>query len=499
VGTRTRGDGIVSLCMLLSLRLIEISRQVTQEATFNVFVTLSPEMTLSELRSDPFVTPPSSPEKSYFDFSWNWDNGDTALDILELKQFAIVNPRIFSIVNPPTYDDQILKNIMEIFRHCSELSLQWETLDLHLKSEGISSFNFARPLLFAANMSSLFSRLIIRADATIEGQAPSQSEFLLSGATLNRRLECLEIRSNSTGGQMSAGDFWGLTSLLQTTTTLKELSMINMTNFDQSSLCQGLSANKTLEKVALSLIICDVPDECIAMVLNALEGNHNLHTLELYSSSQFGPLSSNAIKALLAGSSSLSWLTLHGFEYFPFDDRGKLDSNLLLQGLKENRSLKKLRLADALDEADDLFSSFFDILSHCPTLQMLHLWEPHITGKDLESVAKMKRLNHPIILGLASSVLESHTLTLVDVLSCHPELRLEYKGFNGQTEYTGLKDERNFLYICDLNWYGKYLKERPEFPLSLWSVILEKANSRPNVVYETLKGPAFTERQPYHR
>jgi hypothetical protein len=50
----------------------------------------------------------------------------------------------------------------------------------------------------------------------------------------------------------------------------------------------------------------------------------------------------------------------------------------------------------------------------------------------------------------------------------------------------------SFQHACDLNWYGRCLLYQPEkTPLALWSKVLERSNTKPSVIFELLKGPAF--------
>ena len=113
--------------------------------------------------------------------------------------------------------------------------------------------------------------------------------------------------------------------------------------------------------------------------------------------------------------------------------------------------------------------------------------EDGVTNKDLGLVVSMKRLKKPICLSLTpygDKFWNENTSSLTKVLWAHPELRLESEKFSKQSG-------QDFFYVRGLNWHGRYLLDRPNLPLSLWPKVLEKANEKPSVIYEFLKGPAF--------
>ncbi|KAL3933712.1 MAG: hypothetical protein SGBAC_010274 [Bacillariaceae sp.] len=382
-----------------------------------------------------------------------------------------------------------------------------------MMSEGMVSFHFLRPLLFVANSMGLFKRVLIRGDATIpntpllllnndnnnNNNTTPTNEYFLAGAVLNPKLEVLEIVANRDGGLVTIGDYRALRELLCTTKTLRRLKLDKVTNVEESLLRQGLAANQTLRKLSLSFVQCDVPDVTIANIIHSLREHCELRHLTITSSGQFGPLSSEALRVLLSSSYSpkckLKSLSLQGFEFFELDTTsGCLETDVLLDGIRDNRSLRNLLIGDALD-GNMFFSKFFKLLTECPWLETLHLWEPNITQQDLEAVLlsenKVPRLERPLVIGLGFPVLSNLEATLTKVLQKHQEIRMEHEGFDGNDEA--------FVHLCQWNWYGRYLMDnKPEFPLSMWPIVLEKSNDKPNVIYEFLKGPAFAARQPYH-
>ena len=132
-----------------------------------------------------------------------------------------------------------------------------------------------------------------------------------------------------------------------------------------------------------------------------------------------------------------------------------------------------------------MLSRFFQLLPHCSNLEYIQLWENCLTKNDLEQVIHMDRLQKPITMELNKDVIRQHSSVVIDLLRSHPEMRLEL--------FYPYEENRLELYlICDLNWYGRYLLDRKGgAPLSLWPLVFEKANSKPSIIYEFLKGPAF--------
>lgn len=430
-----------------------------------------------------------------FHFKWQASDSDSntvehCLSILQVPTNQSFGK--FSLKEPPPEDEALLRAILKVFQHCSQHRIVWDSLDVYMNSSGILNFLFLRPLLFAANSMGIFRRLIIRGDATTAREQRT-GEFFLAGSLLNPRLEVLEIVANREGGLVTLGDYCALRELLQTTTSLRRLKLDRVTNFEEALLCQGLRENKTLRKLSLSFIQCDVPDASIANVIQSLNQHPELRYLTITSSGQFGPLSSQALKTMLSSEAcKLKSLSLQGFEFFELDTTsGTLNTEDLLEGIRTNRSLRNLLIGDALD-GDMFFSKFFRLLGECPWLETLHLWEPNITNEDLESVLseQVHRLERSVVIGLGFPVLDNLEKTLSQVLKKHQEIRMEHEGFLGNAA---------FVHLCQWNWYGRYLTDSPEFPLSMWPMVLEKANAKPNVIYEFLKGPAFAARQPYHR
>eukprot|EP00980_Cylindrotheca_fusiformis_P008139 scaffold1727_cov133-Cylindrotheca_fusiformis.AAC.42 len=448
-----------------------------------------------------------------YNFLWDgsdWDADGTIEAVQAIQEIRQQQPPFgeFQLLNPP-FSDLLLRALLDAFRHCYEQEIVWDTFVLRIidpeddgNNRGNAKFHFVRPLLCAIHTMSLVRRLELHVDATV---TPIQQncEFLLAGCTLNRRLEGLQIYSTSDGGRITMGDYQALGELLRTAPRLRQLTLDGVTNLEETLLCGGLQENKTLQGLNLSFIQCDVPDASLANIVSSLAHNPELQSLVLLSSGQFGPLASLALQDLLVNCSALKTLAIKGYEFFEFDtSEGKLDADALLQGISQCKSLRAVLVADAL-ETDQLFAKFFCLLRTATTsIQKLHLWEFDIAEQDFETVTKNpNRLSRPVVLGLGFSVMKRLTNSIVRLLAAHPELRLEHSGaVIGDNEDRDQQNlERLFLHSCEMNWYGRYLLDRPKFPLSMWPVVLEKANAKPSVIFDFLKGPAFVARQPYHQ
>ena len=76
------------------------------------------------------------------------------------------------------------------------------------------------------------------------------------------------------------------------------------------------------------------------------------------------------------------------------------------------------------------------------------------------------------------------------MLRSHPEIRRAWP----ESILVLTKQGRKLQHIWKMNFFGRYLLQNPLPSLSIWSLVLEKANREPSVLYEFLKGPAFAGR-----
>jgi hypothetical protein len=408
----------------------------------------------------------------------------TAAKVLALKKLNIENPRNFKLI-PCGWNETILRRIIDIFRHFSESDKVWETLEI-TSGDGWYSGEvwqqYIRPLLFAANTMSLFKRL--KLPATIPDGSKSGRESFLSGATLNRNLEALDITCPF---EMSVGDCRTLKLLLETD-AIKELRLRGMrVTSDQPFLRQLLAANKSLQLLTLDCLQAD--DRVLSNVITALEANTNLQELTIYTVNQFGDWSSRALQMLLMSSSSLKKLTLQ--DKNPQWGSGKLNAEHILKGMTRNRSLKYLSITNAL-YGDLVVSRFFQTLHKCPNLEQLDLLKTKVTIQDLECIKTMDRLPKSIVIQMDRRIIKEYTSTFYDLLCQHPEARQPWPKHIQARSKKGCR----LQHIWEMNWHGRYLLYRHhQIPLSLWPMVLKNANEKANVTYELLKGPAFAAKQ----
>lgn len=190
---------------------------------------------------------------------------------------------------------------------------------------------------------------------------------------------------------------------------------------------------------------------------------------------------------------TLSKLTLNNV-----DNEEGFNAECIVQGLKKNQSLKSLTTVDSL-YGDLILSRFFQILSHCPNLEYLELWEERMTINDLEQVIQMGRLQKPIMLRINDDVVQENTSVMTELLRCHPEVRLTV-----YNRYETFEDNLELEHIYELNWHGRYMIDgSTRVPLSLWPRVFENVNNskwcddKPSVIYEFLKGPDFAGRNDF--
>ena len=172
----------------------------------------------------------------------------------------------------------------------------------------------------------------------------------------------------------------------------------------------------------------------------------------------------------------------------------KLNAECIIQGLKNSRSLKRLDIY-GVRQGDLIFARLFRILPDCPLIDCIGLpgW---FSEEDLAQVKLLPRLPRPIKLDLPKPDFPDSILRIVELLRCHPEVRMP-RGYN----FLGARKDAfktEFLHAVNMNWHGRYLLDRPNVPLSIWPLVLEKVNDnkamdedeQANVIYELLNGPA---------
>eukprot|EP00980_Cylindrotheca_fusiformis_P007755 scaffold1648_cov115-Cylindrotheca_fusiformis.AAC.10 len=334
--------------------------------------------------------------------------------------------------------------------------------------------------------------------ASTRGIDDSPEEFVLSGIDLNQRLMILDI--DVCVGAISVGDFHALNRLLQSSECLKELRFSGMTNINDELLCEGLAANTTLERLSFDCTSCEASDRSTANIFSTLARHPCLQELVVAASVQFGDLSSIAIQTLLASTVTLQRLSLKNANAY-----GKLNSEWILEGLRCNTSLRVWETFNAL-QGNLRLATFLKVLPQCTSLERIVLRETSMTREDLESVQRLDHdhnkeleLCRPIELKLARHTINSLSTTVKEIVQCHSKLRLDTDEHQFGAGRGSSSRRRVLEHLCDLNWHGRYLLEESpttmvSSPPGLWSLILERANAKPSVLYEFLKGPALAAR-----
>ena len=173
----------------------------------------------------------------------------------------------------------------------------------------------------------------------------------------------------------------------------------------------------------------------------------------------------------------------------------KLNAENILQGLKQNTTIRVLTLINAL-YGDLIFSRFFEVLHSNHTLEHLRLNLGESREKqNLDQAIQMDRLSRPIKLDLDKSWILKNVQEMEQLLRSHPEIRLD--SFTLKCDGHGWRGNfPKLAHYIDLNWHGRYLLDNrnQQVPLSLWPLALEKVKKDPNVMYEFLKGPGFAAR-----
>ena len=154
---------------------------------------------------------------------------------------------------------------------------------------------------------------------------------------------------------------------------------------------------------------------------------------------------------------------------------------------------------------DLVFARLFRILPDCPFLEHIHLDNDEdnefVSEEDIAQVKVMPRLPRPIHLEVFAC---SRMKLLEEVLRYHPEVRLSVsKTWGNEKDFDVFEDDESntkCVHLVNLNWHGRYLLDRPNVPLSIWPLVLEKVNfggyatDKSSIIYELLKGPAWGRR-----
>ena len=414
--------------------------------------------------------------KSYYDTpAYEWV--DRILGLKDVHFDTMQEPGTIDLSSAlGKWNHSILGALVDVFYYFSEEEIVWECLKLSFDE---SDRNLTRPLLHLANHLNLFKKLDLQLCSD-----PEDSVDLFPGITLNNCLEAIKLN----GSSISSHDLEVLNRLLQSTTSLKELGMNCKGTVDYQLLSQGFIENKTLRKIFFEFDFREIEDEEIANIITIVTPHPLIQTLVIDWYDQFGRLSSLALQQLLASTSSLCTLKISKYRMAYHED---MNLGHILQGLKANKSVKCLKLWDEFSDNFMVLSRFFDVLQASSNLEDLSLNCAEIDAEDLEKVIEMDRLPKRIRLRLSDYCFDDDVSQPMKklLLHRHPEIV-----FDAGHRYH-FNDGKDGLHIFNMNLHGRYLLDRDDVPLSLWPLVLEKANQNASVIYEFLKGPSFAGRQ----
>ena len=437
-----------------------------------------------------------------FDFSYHYMIKNHQSLLLEMKQdgfFQNREPRKFEIIKPKLNDEDI-GILLNVFYYFHEKGIVWERGIFHV---GKRTMRFVQPLLHAVNAMNVFKKMNIRYSFYDDGEEYSD---LCPGITKNTFTEEITLSMIIIVGNMAMVNCRALNNLLQTNAPcLKKLHLDTLGDFECKQILPGLSRNRTLKDLTLYMDR-DVTDATTMAIVDVVTRNPNVEALFMRFSDadSVGDLSSEAFKRLLSDSTSLRELILE--RIFHYDLR--LNAECIIQGLKSSPSLKSLHI-DGLIYGDLKFARLFRILPDCPLLEYLHFccWgDEYVLGEeDLAQVKLLPRLPRPIHLRVRrmgkNRYLDPELMILVELLRYHPEVRMSV---DYDPDFLN-KDNPDFWRIFHMNWHGRYLLDRPNVPLSIWPLVLEKVNhnedvkDKASIIYELLKGPAWGGRRSFEK
>jgi hypothetical protein len=275
-----------------------------------------------------------------------------------------------------------------------------------------------------------------------------------------------------------------------------------------TELASGLKKNTSLCSLTTAPPHCDLRDAELAELIDAVESHPTLKVLSL-GWNYGGEHALVALGKVLASKSCQ-------LERLDFSNQGRyygdrsilgqgLESTvgrgleLLAQGLQWNESLTSLNLSSSNNLVDTDIDHLGKILATCK-LQTLNLSGNSITYSGLVSLTQNipGSLKSFSLSGNAFSQEEaaSHTLALLEE---HPQLWED--GFNW--EHSISPTHQKIQHFKDLNRCGRILLAGDAgIPLSVWPIVLERANTlldseerTPNVMFYLLQGPALMQRR----
>jgi hypothetical protein len=265
----------------------------------------------------------------------------------------------------------------------------------------------------------------------------------------------------------------------------------------------GLRQNSTLQIVRFT-DCCGVTDAQVSQIAEALLSNPSLRELKLDGTEQFGVQGIKALANLVSKNRKLETLGL-------LSKNGILASPIhpLVKSLKGHPCLKYLDLSyTGLSDAD--LGNLVEVLSTCSRLEKLDLSWNKLTHNGLELLASQPLPSALRRLSLRGNNFDEKKMPrlILRLLQDNPQLCSIVGWDVGAEEVLG----GEIKHFMDLNESGRNLlgKDQSSVPLSLWPLVLERANGlfavgndvaqpeqdarRANAVFHLLQGPALMQR-----
>lgn len=418
--------------------------------------------------------------------------------------FENQKPDRFTLYVKPVWTEELLEGLLELLSYCHEKRIIWKSFEMSIDN---TDERFYRKLIHAVNSMKIFKKVFLRFYFGGNRDVWEEHDDFCPGISFNDFTEVLRIHCS---GKMSMGQCIALSNLLQTNPPCLKFLSCEYTYWaghfiDYRLILPGLRENRTLKSLTLefSRKSPKVSDALTSEIITAVTSNPNLESLGIknqdFGYPLFGALSSQALKRLLSDSTSLKRISLHckcnGYK--------ELDSECVIEGLKNSRSLKRLIIRGLLS-GDLIFTKFFRILPDCPLLEKLRLDDYDVvTEADLPQMKLLPRLPRPLLVQGPdySQLSDIRSELLTELLRHHPELRLAV--YTGDIKDKPRKYKAEFWHVLFMNWHGRYLLDRPNVPLSIWPLVLEKVNGnrrlngnktvedKASIIHELLKGPAW--------
>jgi len=371
----------------------------------------------------------------------------------------------------------------------------WKNLRIH-HMEGWHSGEFGisqlRQALDIANRASLFESIDLDISSHNDSDPPrtTGTSHLLPSIEQNHRLRSLTMGGNQS---LSIGDLASLNRLLtQPSCNLDDLRLYCRT-LEHPLLCEGLSSNTSLSTLDLCLDSFSCREgESVAVLLRSLAHHPKLETLKVRCELTLDL--SDAIRSLLSSTS-----VLKNFQLNSFYERLTLNFDEILQGLANNKSLETLMLRNPLSGPRPLTNLLRTWQSH-PKLNEVTLFQG-ITEEDIleaqteevvaQRVGRMVTARFALVTCLPK---ERQETLLRGFLDKHPEI-CYYPAYPRDLS-------TSVEYVSCWNASGRYLMHRPDIPLGLWPLVLERVERahprsgeydcfRRQIVYDFLHGEAL--------